>query len=323
MERPEIGVLGAGAFGTALAITLARAGRRVSLYARDEAQVDRMRRTGENAARLPGVPLPPSLRPTAAVAEAAAAPILLLAVPTQTLRPLAETQAGALAGRTLVACCKGVELGTGLLPTEVLEQAIPGARTAVLTGPSFAVDIALGKPTALTLATAHRGGEALQAELATPDLRLYLTEDALGAQLGGALKNVIAIAAGVVLGAGFGESARAALMTRGFAEIQRLAEGRGALPETLAGLSGFGDLVLTCTSEKSRNFRHGQAIGRGELPDGAQTVEGVMTAHALAADNHPDTLPVTCMVSALLKGRVSLDEAKDLLLSRPLRHERG
>lgn len=323
MQRPEIGVLGAGAFGTALAIALAQSGRRVTLWARDAAQAQAMAATRVNASRLPGATLPPSLTPTAAVAEAAEAPILLLAVPTQTLRGLAEAQAPLLARRMLVACCKGVELGTGLLPTEVLKAVIPGAATAVLTGPSFAADIAAGKPTALTLATAARDGEALQTALSSHNLRLYRTEDVLGAQLGGALKNVIAIAAGVVLGAGLGESARAALMTRGFAEIQRQAQARGARPETLAGLSGFGDLVLTCTSEKSRNFRHGLAIGRGEIPEAGQTVEGVMTAHAIAATASPDQLPVTCMVSALLKGRVSLDEAKDLLLSRPLRHERG
>jgi Glycerol-3-phosphate dehydrogenase len=162
MERPEIGFLGAGAFGTALAIVLAQAGRRVTLWARDRDLAARMAATRENAARLPGALLPPGLSPTAEITEAAAAPILLLAVPTQTLRGLAEAQAPLLADRTLVACCKGVELGTGLLPTQVLEQAIPGARTAVLTGPSFAADIAREKPTALTLATGHAGGAALQ-----------------------------------------------------------------------------------------------------------------------------------------------------------------
>lgn len=322
MKGPEIGVLGAGAFGTALAIALAQAGRRVTLWARDEAQVQAMRLTRENRAKLPDADLPDSLTPTADLGEAACAPIVLLAVPTQQLRALAEAHARALSGRWLVACCKGVELGTGLLPTQVLDEVIPGARTAVLTGPSFAVDIARGKPTALTLAAAE-GGAALQEALSTQNLRLYLAEDVIGAQLGGALKNVVAIAAGLVLGAGLGESARAALMTRGFAEIGRLAEARGGQAATLFGLSGFGDLVLTCTSEKSRNFRHGMAIGRGEVPDASATVEGVMTAHAIAADADPDMLPVTCMVSALLRGKVGLDEAKDLLMSRPLRHERG
>ncbi|MFN4101809.1 MAG: NAD(P)H-dependent glycerol-3-phosphate dehydrogenase, partial [Pararhodobacter sp.] len=262
MKPPEIGILGAGAFGTALAIALAQAGRGVTLWARDPVQAAAMAETRENS-RLPGAVLPAGVVPTADVGAALRAPVALLAVPTQTLRALALAHAPLLEGRVLVACCKGVELGTGLLPTQVLEELVPGARSAVLTGPSFAADIARGKPTALTLAMAGPGGEALQALLATHNLRLYLAEDVLGAQLGGALKNVIAIAAGLVLGAGFGESARAALMTRGFAEIARLAQARGGQGETLSGLSGFGDLVLTCTSEKSRNLRYGLALGRG------------------------------------------------------------
>ena len=321
--RPDIGILGAGAFGTALAIALAQAGRGVVLWSRDAAQVAVMQATRQNAARLPGADLPAGLRVTADLAEAAAAPVLLLAVPTQSLRALATQHAGALSGRVLIAACKGVELGTGLLPSQVLAEAVPGAGVGALTGPSFAADIAQGKPTALTLAQEGPQAEALQAALATPNLRLYLTEDVIGAQLGGALKNVVAIAAGITIGAGLGESARAALMTRGFAEITRLAAARGAQAQTLWGLSGFGDLVLTCTSEKSRNFRHGLAIGAGRQPDSAATVEGVMTAHAIAEGADPDALPVTCMVSALLKGRVDLAQARELLLSRPLRHERG
>lgn len=323
MNGPDVGILGGGAFGTALAIALAQAGRRVALWVRDPAQAAAMIAERENAARLPGAPLPGGVQPTAEMAEAARAPVILLSVPTQTLRGVLQAHAAALAGRRLVVCCKGVELGTGLLPTQVVEDVIPGARTAVLTGPSFAADIARGKPTALTLACADPDAAALQAALASHNLRLYLSHDALGAQLGGALKNVIAIAAGIVLGAGLGESARAALMTRGFAEITRLAQTRGAEAETLWGLSGFGDLVLTCTSEKSRNFRYGLAIGAGQTPDVGATVEGVMTAHAIAEGADLDLLPVTCMVSALLRGRVGLDEARDILLSRPLRAERG
>jgi glycerol-3-phosphate dehydrogenase (NAD(P)+) len=214
-------------------------------------------------------------------------------------------------------------MGSGLLPTQVVADVIPAAPVAVLTGPSFAADIARGKPTALTLACAGDGAVALQGTLASHNLRLYLTEDVIGAQMGGALKNVIAIAAGVAIGAGLGESARAALMTRGFAEIVRFAEARSARPETLMGLSGFGDLVLTCTSEQSRNFRHGVAIGAGDLPDSTKTVEGAATALAIAALADPDAMPVTCMIAALLSGKVGLDDARDLLLSRPLRHERG
>lgn len=323
MQAPQIGILGSGAFGTALAIALAQAGRRVALWSRDPEQAAQMTRRRENTARLPGIPLPEALTPTARIAEAACAPILLLAVPTQSLRALADAYKAELRDRMLVACCKGVETGSGLLPTEVLGDVLPGARVGVLTGPSFAADIARGKPTALTLATEGAAGVDLQAALSTPNLRLYLSDDLAGAQWGGALKNVIAIAAGITIGADLGESARAALMTRGFAEISRLATRRGALGETLWGLSGFGDLVLTCTSEKSRNFRHGLAIGAGQTPDPAQTVEGVMTAHAIADSTFAEAMPVSSMVSALLRGQVTLDQAKELLLSRPLRVERG
>jgi glycerol-3-phosphate dehydrogenase (NAD(P)+) len=317
----RIGVIGAGAFGTALAVAQAAAGREVTLWARDPGAVAAMEATRENAGRLPGVTLPDGVVPTADF-ERAAAVIVLLAVPTQSLRGLLEAQAPLLADRVLVACCKGVELGTGLLPSEVIADVLPGARGAVLTGPSFAADIAEGKPTALTLAASGPGAEVLQEALSTRSLRLYLTDDLIGAQLGAALKNVIAIAAGVTVGAGLGESARAALMTRGFAEMTRHAEARGAASETLHGLSGLGDLVLTCTSEKSRNYRHGLALGAGTPPHAGTTVEGVATARALAASAPGDMLPVTAMVAALLDGRVRLEEAVEQLLTRPLKRER-
>ncbi len=319
----RIGVIGAGAFGTALAVAQAAAGRQVALWARDADAVASMVARRENRTRLPGVGLPSGLTPIADFNVAAEAPVLLLTVPTQQLRSVLEDHAETLAGRTLVACCKGVELGTGFLPAEVIADAIPSARAAVLTGPSFAADIATGKPTALTLAVAGPSSEALQATLSTPSLRLYLTDDLTGAQLGGALKNVIAIAAGVTIGAGLGESARAALMTRGFAEMMRHAETRGAESETLHGLSGLGDLVLTCTSEKSRNYRYGLALGAGDAPPAGTTVEGVATAQALAALAPADSVPVTAMVAALLDGRVTLPEAVALLLSRPLKRERA
>jgi len=320
-DAERIGVIGAGAFGTALAIAQAMAGRQVTLWARNPEQAGDMARLRENPTRLAGVPLPDGVTVTSDFATAASAPVVLLALPTQTLRPVLAAQATALSGRMLVACSKGVELGTGLLATQIMAEMVPGAQTAVLTGPSFAVDIARGKPTALTLATTAPGAEALQDALSTRNLRLYLSDDPVGAQLGGALKNVVAIAAGITTGAGLGESARAALMTRGFAEITRFAESRSAQAATLWGLSGFGDLVLTCTSDKSRNYRHGRAIGAGQVPDASQTVEGVTTAHAMAASNDHDALPVTCMVSALLNGQVALPEAIERLLTRPLKRE--
>lgn len=318
----RIGVIGAGAFGTALAVVYAAAGREVVLWARDPAAAARMATTRENAARLPGVTLPAGVTPTADFARAASSDIVLLAVPMQSLRGVIEAHAGLLRDRALVACCKGVELGTGLLPAAVIAAILPEAPVAVLTGPSFAEDIAAGKPTALTLAVSGARAEALQEALSTRSLRLYLTDDLTGAQLGGALKNAVAIAAGVAIGAGLGESARAALMTRGFAEMMRHAETRGARSETLHGLSGLGDLVLTCTSEKSRNYRLGLALGAGRPPPAGATVEGVATARALAAAVPAGMIPLTAMVAALLDGRVTLAEAVELLLSRPLRRER-
>lgn len=321
MDRPEIGILGAGAFGTGIAIALASGGGRVTLWGRDGAQVAAMEAARENARHLPGGRFPESLRVTADLAGAARAPVLLLAVPTQALRGLAGTLRGHVAGQMLVLCCKGVERATGLLPTGILADVLPGAASAVLTGPSFAADLAAGKPTALTLATGNAEGPALQRLLSTPWLRLYLSDDPTGAQLGGALKNVIAIAAGVAMGAGLGDSARAALMTRGFAEMVRHAEGQGARRDTLFGLSGFGDLVLTCTSQLSRNFRHGQAIGAGRPLEEGVTVEGVTTALALS-ETFPDAdLPVTHTVAAVLSGKLSVAEAAERLLARPLKRE--
>jgi glycerol-3-phosphate dehydrogenase (NAD(P)+) len=224
----------------------------------------------------------------------------------------------------LVACCKGIELTTGLGPIEVMREALPEARHALLTGPSFAADIAKGLPTALTLACADPDlGKSLQQSLNTTNLRLYRTTDTLGAEIGGALKNVIAIACGAVIGAGLGDSARAALMTRGYAEMQRLARHLGAEADTLAGLSGFGDLALTCTSTLSRNYRLGLALGRGEVFDPTVTVEGAATAHATDAKARAIGLdmPITACVVGLLDGKLTLDAAMTALLTRPLKEE--
>ncbi|WP_018633388.1 NAD(P)H-dependent glycerol-3-phosphate dehydrogenase [Neomegalonema perideroedes] len=327
MQPPApIAVLGAGAFGTALAMVVAESGASPVLWGRAPERMREMRRVRENAAHLPGLRFPASLRITEEIGEALGAEgaeggVALLAVPTQALRGLLRTHRAALAGHMLVTCCKGVERGTGLLPTEVVESEIPGARTAVLTGPSFAADIASGKPTALTLATRDPEGESLQAALSAGALRLYLSDDPVGAQLGGALKNVVAIGAGMAIGGGFGESARSALMTRGFAEMVRYAARKKARRETLFGLSGFGDLVLTCTSTQSRNYRHGLAFGAGRLSQENATVEGVMTAYAVSEAAADEDLPVTHMVSALLKGALPMEEAVERLLSRPLRRE--
>lgn len=319
-----IAVLGAGAFGTALAVALARGGQRVGLWGRDPAEIAHMARDRQNARRLPGVAFPESVSVSAEIADLADADTLLLAVPMQALSGFVASHQTALAGRRLIACAKGIDLASGRGPTAILREAFPGSHPAVLTGPSFAADIARGLPTALALACADDAtGFRLLNALSTPVLRLYLTNDAAGAELGGALKNVMAIAAGVVIGAGLGESARAALMTRGFAEMMRLALTFGARAETLGGLSGLGDLILTCTSDQSRNFRFGRALGRGEVFDPAVTVEGVATARAtarLAAERGVD-MPVARMVAALVDQRITVNEAVAELMARPLKKE--
>lgn len=317
-----IGIVGAGAFGTALAVALAQGGREVRLWARDPAQVQAMRSSRRNEAVLPGVDLPQGIALHEDIDRVCGGKALLLTVPMQALGGLLDRWPQIDTRQPLVACCKGVDLATLQGPAELIERRRPGADVAILTGPSFAADIARGLPTALTLAATARG-EALQELLSTPTLRLYRTDDVRGAELGGALKNVIAIAAGTVIGAGLGDSARAALMTRGYAEMVRLAAALGARAETLSGLSGFGDLVLTCTSTQSRNFRFGLSLGRAEAFDPSVTVEGVATASAVVrlAQTLGVEMPVTAMVEALATHRIALNDAIGQLMSRPLKQE--
>ena len=315
----SVAILGAGAFGTALACALGEA----TLWCRDPARARAMQTMRENTARLPGVTLPDGVVVTSDLDEVDADTVLLAIPMQQTARFLRDNHA-ALAGRVLVACSKGIDLQQMIGPVGVIHSVLPEARAALLTGPSFAIDIARGLPTALTLACADATlGRALQDQLSTPALRLYRNTDVIGAELGGALKNVIAIAAGVCLGAGLGESARAALIARGYAEIVPLARKLGAEPETLVGLSGLGDLILTCSSEKSRNFRFGLSLGRGEMFDSATTVEGAATARAVTrlALREGLDMPVTAMVAALIDGKITLEQARDALLSRPLTDE--
>lgn len=315
-----IAVMGAGAFGTALAIALARDGTAVALWARDIGDIASTRRSP----RLPDVVLPDSVTVTDDIACVSRCDTILLAVPAQTLRTLLETHATALSGKCLVACCKGIDLESLTGPVASIAHAIPDATPAILTGPSFAADIARGLPTALTLACADDiAGKALQQSLSTQTLRLYRTTDTIGAELGGALKNVIAIACGVTIGAGLGDSARAAIMTRGFAEMQRLAAALGGDPQTLTGLSGLGDLALTCTSSLSRNYRHGLGLGAGTHIDPDITVEGATTSRAVARLGHDRgiDLPVCAIVAALTSRKISVETALQTLLSRPLKEE--
>lgn len=311
-----IGILGAGAFGTALAVALTANGP-VTLWGR------RIDWQGENP-RLPGVAMPDAVTVTKDLDAALACDTILLALPAQALGAFLDEHGPRLAGKALVSTAKGIDLQHLTGPSALIAQAAPDAVVAVLTGPSFAADIARGLPTALTLACADgAAAQVLQDRLSTPVLRLYRTTDVTGAELGGALKNVIAIAAGTVIGAGLGDSARAAIITRGFAEMTRLAIHLGARPETLTGLSGLGDLTLTCTSAGSRNFRFGCAIGSGSAWDSATTVEGAATARALALMAARDglDLPIAAMVARLAEGRVSVEKAMDHLLSRPLKEE--
>lgn len=313
-------VLGAGAFGTALAVALAARGP-VTLWARDGADV--MAAARENPARLPGVTFPDALAVTGDAA-ALSAPVVLLAVPMQALGGVLRVHGARLDGRALVACCKGIDLEGLRGPSALIADACPSATVAVLTGPGFAADIAAGLPTALTLACADAAaGARLQGVLAAPALRPYRTTDVVGAELGGALKNVVALAAGIVTGAGLGESARAATITRGHAETVRLALSLGARAETLAGLSGLGDLVLTATSARSRNFAHGAALGAGRAPPPGVTVEGVATAAAtrdLAARRGVE-MPLACAVADICAGRLSVSEAIAAVFNRPLKEE--
>lgn len=319
----SVGVIGAGAWGTALAIQAVRAGNAVTLWARDPARAEQIAGDRENP-RLPGVRLPDSVCVTADL-SAVAADLLLLAAPMQHMRAVAAR----LPPGPTVACAKGVETGTLLLPLEVLAAVQPARPAAVLSGPNFAHEIAAGLPAAAVVAANDPALRASVAEfLATPAFRLYGNDDPVGEQIGGAAKNVIAIAAGAVIGAGLGENARAALVTRGLAELGRLAAALGGKPETVSGLSGLGDLLLTCTGPASRNYSLGLALGRGErLADlvaaRSFVTEGVATAPAIVtrAAHAGVEMPICAAVAELLAGGIALETAMIRLLSRPRRDE--
>lgn len=313
----RIAVIGAGAWGIALAIQAARSGASVSLWARDPSALDADRRLP----RLPDISLPMAVDVTGVLPEHA--DLMLLAVPMQHLRDVARRLAGA---SPLIACCKGVERGTALLPGEILAALHPDRPRGVLSGPNFAAEIAAGLPAAAVLASRDLSlAQSLAARLSGAGFRLYAGGDPIGVEIGGAAKNVIAIAAGAAIGAGHGENARAALITRGIAELSRLIVALGGAPETASGLSGIGDLVLTCTGRASRNFSLGLELGQGRglasILAGRSTVaEGVETAPALAARAAEAGIevPIIATVAALLTGRIGLDAAKSALLARPL-----
>jgi len=326
----SVGVLGAGAWGTALAQVAARAGRSVMLWAHHIDTAEAIQHTRRNEAYLPGVDLDPAIRATGDLAPVGAADMILAVVPAQHLRAsLSALAPHVAAGAPIVLCAKGVEQGSLKLMSEVLAESVPHAAVAVLSGPSFAGEVARDLPTAVTLACEDVAlGERIARTIATPTFRPYLATDVIGAEIGGAVKNVLAIACGIAEGRGMGRSAHAALITRGFAELTRLAVARGAEAATLTGLCGLGDLVLTCSSPQSRNMSVGLALGRGETLaealSGKRTVaEGVASApavRALAARLGVET-PICEAVAAVLDGRIEVGAAIRGLLARPLRSE--
>ena len=321
-----IGVAGAGAWGMALANAAAAAGRAVVLWGRDD---DRMRAlaTTRRSERLPGVDLASTVEATSDLEALVRCDAILVATPAQSSRDMALRLAVAPGSAPLVTCAKGIERGTHAFMTEVLAEAAADRRRAILSGPSFAVDVAAGLPTALTLASDDEElARALCEALRGPALRLYHSTDVRGVEIGGAAKNVLAIACGVAAGRGLGASAVAALTARGFAELRRFGEAFGARGSTLMGLSGLGDLVLTCSSPQSRNFAFGQALGRGESAAQAgagRLVEGMFTAQALIelARRRGVDMPIADCVEALIEGSLDVEAAMGALLARPPKRE--
>ena len=326
-QQATIAIVGAGAWGTALAKVLASAERPVILLARDAAVAAEIARTRVNP-KLAGVHLDDTVAVTSDLASVVEAAIVLIATPAQSLRAAVTELTPYLRPDTpLVACAKGIEHGTQKFMTEIISELAPTARPAILSGPSFADDVARGLPTAVTVAARDDAQAAQLAQsLRAAAFRPYHTDDVKGVEIGGAAKNVLAIAAGIVAGRGLGDSAAAALTTRGFAELSRFGRALGARPETLTGLSGLGDLILSCCSAQSRNFSFGIALGRGEPSSSAahgKLAEGVFTAPVLVemARANQVEMPIAAAVTAILSGRITLDEAIESLLTRPLRAE--
>ena len=328
MNFQQIAVVGAGAWGSALANAIMRTGRDVTLCARDSAGAAAITARRESP-KLPGITLDARLRIEAASADSGRYDAILLAVPSQHLRAAVVMIAPTLAaGTPVVACAKGIERGTRKFMTEVIAESAPSAVPAILSGPSFAGDVARGLPTAVTLAARdEETAAALARALGSAAFRPYHSTDVRGVEIGGAAKNVLAIAAGIVSGRGLGASAAAALTTRGFAELFRFGRAFDARPETLTGLSGLGDLILTCSSPQSRNFSLGLALGKGATPAAAQTgtalAEGIATAPVLVelAAAKGIEMPIASAVAAILDGRASIAEAIETLLTRPFRAE--
>jgi glycerol-3-phosphate dehydrogenase (NAD(P)+) len=322
----QIGVIGAGAWGTSLAHIQAKAGRDVTLWAREKAVADEIKTTHENASYLPGIALSETLKVTNSLSDMHDMDIILLVVPAQYVRATLEgIRHESLDGKPIVICSKGIEIDTGLMLSQVCEQVLPNAIPVVMTGPCFAREVALGLPTGITLACKNKDlAKELSNDLGCRNFRPYVTSDIIGAQIGGAVKNVLAIACGALYGMKMGENAKAALITRGIAEMGRLAKAMGANEKTLMGMCGFGDVMLTCSSMQSRNFSLGAALGEGRTLDDIMgerksVTEGVHTARALvklARANAVD-MPIADTVYQVLCENMPLDQGVESLLDRP------
>lgn len=322
----KITILGGGAWGTALALTAARAGHDAHLWARDSETVASISRDRQNPRYLPGITLDHAIKAHTDAAKAMNGAVMILAVlPAQSLRAGLESIAPSIPEQIpLVLCAKGIERTTGKLLSEVTAELLPHTPVAVLSGPSFATDVAKGLPTAVTVAARNQAlASQIAAALSGPQFRCYTTTDVAGVEAGGALKNVLALAVGAARGKGLGASAEAALITRGFVELRRLAEALGGEPETPLGLSGLGDLILTCSSPQSRNLSYGLALGRGENLDQLPLAEGVATAHIAAriALERQIEAPITLATAAILSGTAKIEDAVNALLMRPLKAE--
>jgi glycerol-3-phosphate dehydrogenase (NAD(P)+) len=325
-----VGIIGGGAWGTALAVAARRAGRDVVLWAREAEVVDAINKRRRNSVFLPEVELDPAIAGTGDMDRAAARDLVLLVPPAQHLRATCASLRAAIApARPVVICAKGIELGTSALMTDIVAETLPQARALVLSGPTFAKDVALGLPTAVTLATTHADlGRAVATALKSPGFRPYLSGDPVGVEIAGAAKNVLAIGCGIADGKGLGANARAALLTRGLAELVRLALACGGRQETLMGLAGLGDLVLTATSMQSRNYSLGVALGQGKsltavLAERRAVTEGVTTAAAVVALARAKAveMPIAEAMNRILNEDAAIDGELRKLLERPLREE--
>lgn len=329
----KIGVVGAGSWGTALAQCLAQAGHEVMVWSRKPEIVSEINDRKTNETYLPGIALDPGMQACESLSKTADCDVIFLVTPAQYVRQSLVALKGDLAsGKPVVICAKGIELDTGLLMSQVAQEEVPNATISILTGPTFAGEIARGLPSAVTIAARDKDvAQEISEGMGTRNLRAYTTEDLLGAQIGGAVKNVIAIACGVIVGRQLGESARSALLTRGLAEMGRLASAMGAQKETLMGMCGVGDLMLTCSSMQSRNFSLGVELGKGRsLEDimqerkGKAVTEGVTTARALKvmARKHAVDMPISDTVYRCLDEGLSIEEAIEKMLDRPVRVEK-